>query len=99
MCFDELLLPIGLECPKELIGVEVTGIVTDSRRVVKNSIFICVKGARYDGHDYIGEAINAGAKVIVAKTVRDVCVGGAAILYVENTRNVASLLYNLLFFT
>ena len=94
MCFDELLLPIGLECPKELVGVEVTDIVTDSRKVVKNSIFICVKGARYDGHDYIDEAINAGAKVIVAKTVRDVCVGGAAILYVENTRNVASLLYN-----
>ena len=94
MNFDELLLPIGLECPKELVGVEVSKIVTDSRKATQNSIFICIEGARYDGHDHITEAVNAGAKVIVAKIVRDVCVGGAALLYVENTRNVSSLLYN-----
>ena len=95
MCFEELLLPIGLDCPKELFGVTVSKITTDSREVVENSIFICVKGKNDDGHRYIKDAINAGAKVIVAENVRNECVGGAALLYAKNTRNVASLLYNL----
>ena len=95
MRFEELLLPVGLECPKELFGVEVSKIVTDSRKVVENSIFICVKGMHDDGHRYINDAIDAGAKVIVAENVRNECVGGAALLYAKNTRRFASLLYNL----
>ena len=95
MCFDELLLPIGLDCPKELFGVEVARVTSNSEEVVENSIFICIKGKRYDGHDYMKNAFEAGAKVIVAENVRDGCVGGAAILYVDNTGRVASLLYNL----
>lgn len=95
MCFEELLLPIGLDCPEELFGVEVALLTSNSEEVVENSIFICIKGRRYDGHDYIEKALEAGAKVIVAENVRDGCVGGAAILYVDNTRRVASLLYNL----
>lgn len=95
MFFEELLLPIGLECPRELFGIEVSKITTDSREVVENSIFICVKGREDDGHRYISDALAAGARVIVAENVRNECVGGAALLYAENTRNVASLLYNL----
>ena len=95
MYFEELLLPIGLECPKKLFGVSVSAIVTDSRRVVENSIFICVEGKNDDGHRHIGEALGAGAEVIVAESVRNECEGGAALLYAENTRRIASLLYNL----
>ncbi len=95
MCFEELLLPIGLDCPEELFGVEVSCLTSNSEEVIENSIFICIRGRRYDGHDYIEKAFEAGAKVIVAENVRDGCVGGAAILYVDNTRRVASLLYNL----
>ena len=95
MRFEELLLPAGLECPKKLFGLEVANVTTDSRECVENSIFICVKGCHDDGHRYINDALNAGARVIVAENVRNECVGGAALLYAENTRNVASLLYNL----
>ena len=95
MCFEELLLPLGLECPKELFGVEVAKVTANSKEVVENSIFICVKGVYDDGHRYIQEAIDAGAKIIVAENVRNECVGGAALLYANNTRSIASLLYNL----
>lgn len=95
MFFDELLLSAGFECPKELFGVEVAGIATNSQEVVKNGIFICVSGSRDDGHRYIEDAVRAGAKVIVAESVRNKCVGGAALLYADNTRRAAALLYNL----
>lgn len=91
---SELLLAIGVDIPSGIDDTEVTAIVTDSNKVIKNCIFICLCGSTYDGHDYIPEAIEAGAAVIVAEKVRDVCVGGAAIFYVENTRRATSLLYN-----
>ena len=87
----DLLDAIGIDIADD---IEVTAIVTDSKKVIKNCIFICLCGTAYDGHDYIPEAVAAGAAVIVAEKVRDVCVGGAAIFYVESTRRAASLLYN-----
>ena len=97
MCFEELLLPLGLECPAELYGVCVSAVATDSRKVKENSIFICVCGSSDDGHNYVDEAIRRGARVIVAENVRNECVGGAALLCVENTRRISSLLYNLFY--
>ena len=94
MKFDELLTKVGIECPKELYGREVSAIVTDSAKAVKDCIFVCLEGSRYDGHDHIDEAVAAGAVVIVAEKVRGVSVGGAALTLVNNTRLCASLLYN-----
>lgn len=37
----------------------------DSRKVNENSIFIAIEGEKVDGHKYIQEAINKGAKLIV----------------------------------
>lgn len=94
MLFEKLLSEAGLDCPAMLEGREASGIVTDSRKVTENCIFVCIRGASCDGHDHMDEAIRAGAAVIVAENVRGVCEGGAAIILVENTRLTASLLYN-----
>lgn len=37
----------------------------DSRLPMKNCIFFCMSGVKYDGHDFIKEAIDNGANVIV----------------------------------
>jgi UDP-N-acetylmuramoyl-tripeptide--D-alanyl-D-alanine ligase len=37
----------------------------DSRKVSQSCIFLCHKGERVDGHDYISEAVRAGAKLII----------------------------------
>ncbi len=94
MRFGELLTGVGLECPANICDLTVTDIVTDSKRVVKNCIFVCLRGSTYDGHDFVQDAIEAGAAVVVAEKVRGECVGGAAIILVDNTRHTASLLYN-----
>lgn len=94
MRFGELLSEVGLRCPADVEEKTVTDIVTDSREVTKDSIFVCICGGVSDGHDHVEKAIEAGAAVIVAEKVRGVCVGGAAIILVENTRLTASLLYN-----
>ncbi|PJC23399.1 UDP-N-acetylmuramoyl-L-alanyl-D-glutamate--2,6-diaminopimelate ligase [candidate division WWE3 bacterium CG_4_9_14_0_2_um_filter_35_11] len=44
---------------------EVNEIRTDSRKVQKGDLFIAYKGVKVDGHDYINQAIENGANVIV----------------------------------
>jgi UDP-N-acetylmuramoyl-L-alanyl-D-glutamate--2,6-diaminopimelate ligase len=44
---------------------EVAGIFTDSRKAVAGSAFIAMKGVQVDGHQYINNAFDLGAKVIV----------------------------------
>ena len=91
----ELFGKAGLSYPPETGDIEIDQIVTDSRRVRPGCLFLCIKGLHTDGHGYVDDAIKAGAAVIVAERVRDVCVGGAAAyIMLENTRKAAALLYN-----
>ncbi|MBQ8331543.1 MAG: UDP-N-acetylmuramoyl-L-alanyl-D-glutamate--2,6-diaminopimelate ligase [Clostridia bacterium] len=95
MKVSELFGRAEMEYPPELGDIEITEIVTDSRQVKDGCLFLCIRGLHTDGHEYVEDAIKAGAKVIVAEQVRDACVGGAAARIVrKNTRKSAALLYN-----
>jgi len=55
---------------KEVIGttaVEINELVFDSRAVKFNDLFIAIKGAAVDGHNFIDKAIENGATVIVCE--------------------------------
>ncbi len=98
MKISELFGKAGLNYPPEAGDIEIDQIVTDSRKVRPGCLFLCIKGLHTDGHGYADDAIKAGAAVIVAEQVRDVCVGGAAAyIMLENTRKAAALLYNALY--
>jgi UDP-N-acetylmuramoyl-L-alanyl-D-glutamate--2,6-diaminopimelate ligase len=47
----------------------VENISFDSRNVTKNSMFVAVEGSKTDGHDYIENAIKAGASAVVCEIV------------------------------
>ncbi|MDR3640623.1 MAG: UDP-N-acetylmuramoyl-tripeptide--D-alanyl-D-alanine ligase [Humidesulfovibrio sp.] len=44
----------------------VTAVRTDSREVVSGDLFFCLKGERFDAHDYASQVADAGAGAIVA---------------------------------
>lgn len=43
------------------LSLEVTGVAIDSRKVEKDFLFIAIKGARVDGHDFIPQVMENGA--------------------------------------
>lgn len=43
----------------------VSSVTIDTRKVKKNSLFVAIKGQRFDGHDFVEDAINKGASAIV----------------------------------
>ncbi len=52
------------------------GVTDDSRKVRPGQVFVAVSGSRYDGHDFIPEAVKKGAAVVVGE--RDVPIEGVA---------------------
>ena len=49
----------------EYMEREITDITNDSRKVRPGSLFFCIPGANYDGHDYAGAAAAQGAAALV----------------------------------
>ncbi|MGQ9706060.1 MAG: UDP-N-acetylmuramoyl-tripeptide--D-alanyl-D-alanine ligase [bacterium] len=48
-----------------------TGVSIDSRKIKRGEIFFAIKGVRFDGHDYVNDAIERGASGVVIS--RNVC--------------------------
>jgi UDP-N-acetylmuramoyl-L-alanyl-D-glutamate--2,6-diaminopimelate ligase len=70
---------------KNIDNVFVKDVIYDSRKVSKDSLFICIKGAVSDGHQYVQEVVDKGASVVVVQD--DVRVtGDALIIKVQDTR-------------
>ena len=45
--------------------IEVTGVAIDSRKVEPGNLFLAYRGTNHNGLEYIDNAINAGAEVVV----------------------------------
>lgn len=45
--------------------MEISGIVSDSRRATAGCMFLCLRGTRQDGHVYIADAVQRGASVVI----------------------------------
>ena len=49
----------------------VTAVCTDSRKIAPNSLFLPITGEKFDGHDFIGKALDAGAAGCLCARVPD----------------------------
>lgn len=61
-------------------------VVTDSAKVEEGSIFVALKGERFDGHDFLGDAVGRGAAcLIVHRLAPHSSWGGATVIQVKDT--------------
>jgi UDP-N-acetylmuramoyl-L-alanyl-D-glutamate--2,6-diaminopimelate ligase len=75
---------------REVIGPldrAVESIAYDSRRVQRNGLFVALPGEKSDGHDFIDQAVEKGASVIVAER-NPAAAGRVTTVLVEDTRLV-----------
>src|SRR5438067_10332062 len=74
--------------PRQIIGPldrVVESIAYDSRRVQRNGLFVALRGEKSDGHQFIEQAVEKGATVIV--TEQEVQSPRATCVVVDNTRS------------
>ncbi|MGO5052782.1 UDP-N-acetylmuramoyl-L-alanyl-D-glutamate--2,6-diaminopimelate ligase [Lachnospiraceae bacterium LCP25S3_G4] len=70
--------------------IEITELTNDSRKVVKDSVFVCISGAVVDGHSFIEEVVAKGARVVIVD--REVkAPAGITVVKVEDTRYALAL--------
>lgn len=62
---------------------EITSVTDDTRKVKKGSLFVCIKGGSFDGHDAASEMLEKGAVAVVCE--RDLGLGDKQIV-TENSR-------------
>ena len=85
MRLSELLKDIKYECIKGKDDREVSCVVYDSRKLCKDCVFVCIKGANFDGHSAALEASRMGAAAVIVE--QDVeTEGDTSVIKVENTR-------------
>ncbi len=47
--------------------LDFTGIASDSRRIKPGDLFVAIRGSRFDGHNFIRDALNRGARGVLAE--------------------------------
>lgn len=74
---------------------EIEGIESNSKKIKKGYIFVAISGFSSDGHDYIKNAIDNGATVIVAENIKkinkDDIPENVTLIIAENTREFLAL--------
>lgn len=86
MKLKDILKNINYTILNGSIDKEINDIKYDSRTVSKNDIFVAINGYNKDGHEYIPEAINKGASVIIVSKIMNIP-GSVTVIKVDNTRS------------
>ena len=74
----------------EIAGNEetnVNGIEIDSRNIKDGNAFIAIRGTQADGHNYIGKAIELGAKTIICEKLPETTVEGVTYVTISDTED------------
>ena len=91
MKLKALLEQLDYECLNGNVDIEVVDVTNDSRKVQKGSLFICVRGAVVDGHTFVSQVIDKGAKVLVVEEAVDVP-DDVTVIKVNNSRYAMALI-------
>jgi UDP-N-acetylmuramoyl-L-alanyl-D-glutamate--2,6-diaminopimelate ligase len=88
MTLATLLDTLEGKCTGNRTGETVEHICFDSRQVKQGSLFVAVKGVAVDGHNYIEQAVQQGARIIVCERATTYA---AEVLYIEVKDSLAAL--------
>ena len=86
MLLSELLK--GIDTKSNFNDTEITDITDNTAKLCEGCVFVCIKGAHFDGHSAAEEAVNKGARAVVA----EYDTGVKNQILVKNTRDAYSLL-------
>jgi UDP-N-acetylmuramoyl-L-alanyl-D-glutamate--2,6-diaminopimelate ligase len=86
---SDVLYKVNLRSVNGSTDVEVGDIQIDSRKVKAGSVFVAVKGAASDGHQFIDKATGSGAIAVVCETMPLSTKEGVVYVQVENSAAAA----------
>ncbi len=79
------------ECLQGDENAKIEALVYDSRKVTKNSMFFCMVGAKFDGHEFCTEVVEKGATALVVSKKVENIPENVTVILVEDTRKALAL--------
>ena len=79
---NDLSVYLDLKIAKD---IPIKNISIDTRTIKKESLFIAIKGARFDGNNFVDEALSKGASIVLVDNKRFLKTRKKNIIYVKNT--------------
>ena len=61
------------------------GVSTDTRKIKRGDLFVAIKGDNFDGHNFIGQAVQSGAAAVVVGHANVSDAENAVVIVVEDT--------------
>lgn len=84
---------LASSCPEKLNSFKLTSLVDDSREVQPGAAFVAIPGTKHDGHDYIPEARDRGAALVIGeRPAAELELEGLPYLQVRDARRALALL-------
>ena len=86
----DILYKVGIEAVKGATDVVIQKIEFDSRKIELNDVFVAIRGAVSDGHDFIEKALSLGEKKAQELLNKQV-ITGAFIAVQGDTRKIGNI--------
>ena len=90
----DILYRVAIESVIGDTNVAIHNIDFDSRNISLNDVFVAIRGAANDGHEFIAKAENSGAIAIVCEEIPTKQISGITYVLVENTKEALAMMAN-----
>ena len=88
---QELLSELDYRILQGTIDGEITEIVFDSRKACEGCLFVCIRGANFDGHAYASAVADVGARILIVEEAVDIR-SDVTVVQVSNSREALAVL-------
>uniref|UniRef100_UPI00404B166A UDP-N-acetylmuramoyl-L-alanyl-D-glutamate--2, 6-diaminopimelate ligase n=3 Tax=Gelidibacter sp. TaxID=2018083 RepID=UPI00404B166A len=88
----DILYKVTINAVVGSTSVKVNALHFDSRKIVKNDVFVAIKGSISDGHQFIDIAIESGAVAVICETLPDNLQNGITYIEVENASSAMAFM-------
>ncbi len=85
MKLKDLLNRLTYTCDQGSLDTEVSAVINNTKQLCQGCLFLCIKGASFDGHNFASEAVEKGASVLVVQDPVEVP-EDVTVIRVEDTR-------------
>lgn len=88
----EILYKVAIEAVKGSTDTAINKMDFDSRKIGINDIFVAIRGAISDGHDFIEKAIQQGAVAVICDTIPENKAAGITYVQVKDTNSALAFM-------
>lgn len=92
MQLKDILYKVSLVSTSGTMDRPIAAVQFDSRKVVKDTLFIAIKGTLQDGHAFIDQAIKSGASAIVCESLPENMKSGVTYVAVANSSEALGII-------